>query len=264
MTKTNVYGIKEAPMQIMDVSQSNGKGTVTGIITSYNWIDHDKDVGIKGHLSKSIAERGPGSEGRAKIKHLLQHEWEKILTVPKVLEDRDFVHKGMTVTGLYFESELDFRQKAHYDTYLKYEDGTYDNHSYGFRYVNLAFVEKGSDEFNRVLATLVNPEDAGDYFWIQKETMMYEFSTVGVGSNELTPNLGVKSKDEIVGQFQKLTKALRSGRYTDETMEVFDMKAKQIEQMILSWKPSIKDTISTEPPQGTQTEVEKLYKLLKF
>lgn len=260
---SNPYKIKgNDRVLIKDVSENNGKGTVTGFATSYNYMDHDGDVGLMGHLDKSMNERGPNSSGRAKIKHLLFHNWEKIISVPTILENRTETINGQKVSGQYFETELDFRQDGHLDTFLKYQDGIYDNHSYGFRYIQLDFIDNESDDWNKVIDTLINPEvaEAQGYLWLQKESMQFEYSTVMVGANELTPNLGVKgaNKEEqltnIWKRYNKITKALTKGRYTDETMHEFEYQSKQIQQMIhelINEKPSLKDTLESQKSTPT-------------
>jgi len=256
---SNPYKIKgNDRILIKDISENNGKGTVTGFSTSYNYLDHDGDVGLKGHLDKSMNERGVNSTGRAKIKHLLFHNWEKIISVPTVLENRTETINGVNVDGQYFETELDFRQDGHLDTFLKYQDGIYDNHSYGFRYIQLDYLDNSMQDWNKVLDMLINPEEAEmmGCLWLQKESMQFEYSTVMVGANELTPNLGVKgaNKEEqlsnIFKRYNKITKALQKGRYTDETMHEFEYQSKQIKQMIhelINKKPSVKDTLQPSP-----------------
>ena len=94
------------------------------------------------------------------------------------------------------------------------------------------------EDWNKVLDMLINPEEAEmmGCLWLQKESMQFEYSTVMVGANELTPNLGVKgaNKEEqlsnIFKRYNKITKALQKGRYTDETMFEFEYQSKQIKQ----------------------------------
>ena len=72
------------------------KRVVTGFFTSTGTLDSDNDIFIEGAFKKTIAEMGPN--GKNRIWHLWQHDTDKPLNKPYLLEERK--------EGVYFETKM--------------------------------------------------------------------------------------------------------------------------------------------------------------
>lgn len=230
-TKYVVVGAP-SPLAIKDIDQ--GSRTVTGYFNAFDYVDHDLDVIRKGSFLKSIQERGPESSGKAKIKHLLFHDFTKIVGKPNVLTEDE--------KGLYFETRLPDTQDGN-DTLIKYADGIYDNHSIGFSYVpgKIRMIEESSEDFEKALATVKNPEVIMEmgYFYDVTEVKLYEGSVVGIGANESTPFLGIKSGDseemkitKAYDRLDKIVRHLQHGKSSDACMLDFEAQVSQLKEFI--------------------------------
>jgi hypothetical protein len=240
LKKSKSFGVKSIEQPdffIKDISTS--QSIVTGFYNTFNFIDSDADVLVSGSANKTILENGPNSQAVAKIKHALNHDLSLLPGKIKVLEERTFKHKGMTVPGIYFETKMGSSTLGQ-DTLKNYLDGIYDNHSIGFRYKQIEFLEKGSATWDLVLLSLINPEVAEElgYLFLVKEIELFEGSTVAFGANKLTPYLGAKSQNKeamVIGlnnRLDKLVKAHSNGTQTDDTLKTFAINILQIKQMI--------------------------------
>lgn len=238
---------------ILDVDMS--KRLVTGFYNTALYFDSDSDVVIPGANVKSITERGPLSEATQRIKHLMDHEWisEKMPGRIEVLDERKVQYKGREIHGTYFEMKC-AKTPAGDTTLINYQEGVYDNHSEGFRYMAGEFVEEGSEQWKIWLPLLLNPQDAeaAGFMFIWKELKMYEGSTVCFGANSLTPYLGVKSmnKDALLlklnNRIDVFTKQARDGKQMDDCLQWFEMQAAQLKQItaeLFTLPPSEKDTL---------------------
>lgn len=252
------YSVKSAPITVKDVDTSSR--IVTGLFNAYNYIDSDRDVLLMGSAAKSISERGPKSQAVAKIKHALNHDLSllpgKILT----LEERSVEVNGKTVQGIYFETKMATSTLGN-DTLIGYHEGIYDNHSIGFRYVNMEMIERESDAWSKYAPMVINAAElvGKDIFWVVKEIALYEGSTVAFGANSLTPYLGAKSADgmrlKIAERVAKLRKQLSSGTMSDEAMKNFEIEMLQLEQIIIDFEPQTKSTTANgRIEESTQEE----------
>src|SRR5690606_24479112 len=99
--------------------------------------------------------------------------------------------------GIYFETKM-LNTSDGNDTLIKYQEGVYDNHSIGFRYLDIRYIEQDSDQWKVNIDKLINPEDAENrgYMFLVKEIELFEGSTVAFGANRLTPYLGSKSENK--------------------------------------------------------------------
>lgn len=259
------YAVKSgSDFQVKDVDLS--KKIVTGFYNTALFFDSDYDVILPGANTKSINDRGPKSNATQKIKHLMDHEWNTAKMPGKIiaLEEKSVEWNGRNVWGTYFE------MKCVDDIVLmKYQEGVYDNHSEGFRYLSGEFVEEGSELWKKYLPMLINPQDAekAGFMYLWSELGMYEGSTVAFGANSLTPYLGVKSmnKDSLLmvlnNKLDVFAKQLKNGSLTDESMMCLEMEALQIKQYmneILSLQPSEKDTLVKQGRQAKDTKEEGL------
>lgn len=201
-TTGNNYQVKNYGQTVKDVDTKNG--IVTGYFSSFDIVDSDEDVIVKGAFKKSIAENGPNATGR--IKHLLQHNTSMPLSTPHVLEEK--------AKGLYFESKISHTSYGK-DTLLLYADGVFNEHSIGFRTIT----EEKRNDANYIL-----------------EVKLWEGSTVTWGANDQTPFTGFKSAEQTIEdlskRLDKLVKAIRGGKYHDDTYHLLEVEIEQIKSLI--------------------------------
>src|ERR1017187_498475 len=205
---------KTANATIKDVSTSSR--VVTGFYNSYNFFDSTNDVLLPGCAKRSIKNSGPSSDATAKIKHALNHDLTTLPGKIITLDEREV--NG--IEGIYFETQMADTTLGN-DTLKNYLEGIYDNHSIGFRYVQLSMIEKiahgNNKQWEALMADLINPDAVGDaqVMYAVKEIQLFEGSTVAFGANSLTPYLGVKSgnKDSyllmLVDRINKFEKTLK-------------------------------------------------------
>ncbi len=197
---------KSNNLQLKDVDTKNG--IVVGYFASFDNIDSDGDVFVKGAFSKTIKENGPSGTGR--IQHLLQHD---VLTpigkIQSIEED---------AKGLRFESKMSSTTKGQ-DTLTLYAEGILREHSVGFQTIVQEQVEKG-DQYNEI-----------------REVKLWEGSTVTWGANSQTPFEGFKSDNpqETLSVISRLKASLRLG-LTDETLKSIEIYLTQLEQSLKSRK----------------------------
>lgn len=260
----------EVGVKVLDVDESSR--TVTGIANTMLYFDHDADVIMPGSYKKSLSERGVNSTGRAKIKHAMFHDMTRLPFMPQLIEER--INDGKS--SLYFESKAADTTDGR-DELEKYRMGIYDNHSIGFSYVSgkIAMFEKDTDEFKELLSMVINPEDMSkkDYVFKITEVNLYEYSTVAIGANEMTPYLGMKSADkemlrkQIEERINKIQAATKGG-FTDETHYLLELQLKQLKQIMfdLTEQPLTKDTLIEPLEKDTEKvkfDIAKFNKLLK-
>ncbi|MDX1938043.1 MAG: HK97 family phage prohead protease [Flavihumibacter sp.] len=255
--KSTPYKVKSFALKAEDVDLT--KKTVTGFYNSFYFFDSDADVLLPGCSLKSIRERGPLSTAVPKIKHLLHHDWTKSPGPIKELDEK----KVQQIQGIWFASKMIDTAEGR-DTLINYQEGVYDNHSIGFRYLDGEFVDNDSENWKMYLDMLINPEAAEKfgYMFVWKEIQFFEGSTVMFGANSLTPYLGVKSgnkdllKMQVVDKIELLEKQLRGGTQTDEMMHQFAMQTAQLKQYIsemFDTEPDIKDTLKNEGRKNKST-----------
>lgn len=244
------YGVKTAiDMIVKDVDLS--KRTVTGFYNTYNYFDADADVLLMGAAKNSIDQHGPLAAATRKIKHAMDHNLVST-SLPgriSVLEEKDI--DG--VLGIYFETIMS-KSTLGTDTLINYQEKVYDNHSIGFRYLDLEFIDPEHKEWVKYIDLLVNPEAAAKagFLYAVKEIELFEGSTVAVGANQLTPYLGVKSGDpelykiKLIDKLTLIEKQLKSGKQSDDMQYEFSIQLRQIKQMINEMESSQKPT----PPKG--------------
>ena len=157
---------------------------------AYNFFDSDGDVLFKGAASKSIKERGVNSTGNRKIKFALQHDISKITGTYNTLKDTD--------AGIYAKVNiLPDSDTLGKETWLRYKTGIYTEHSIGFGYNQIEWLDSKTDKYKRVSEKVINKEEADLYggFFAVTEIDLYEISTVTFGANEQSGVLGLKSAD---------------------------------------------------------------------
>lgn len=238
--KNNFYnfkstGIGKASVKDVDLT----KRIVTGFFNTYNFLDSQGDVLMPGCAKKTINNSGPDSDATAKIKHCLFHDLTKFPGKLQILVEKEI--DG--VPGIYFETRCSNTTEGN-DTLINYQEGIYDNHSIGFRYVDAKWVERdahgNSKQWDTLIGQLLNPDAAAELgaIYVVKEIEMFEGSTVGFGANSLTPYLGAKgqNKDSLIfalfSKIDRLNYALAGGTQSDGQMKTFELQILQIKQNI--------------------------------
>jgi len=263
------FGVKtiEGSASIKNVDAD--KRTVEFIANTYFFIDSDQDMLIAGCSLKSINDRGPKSNATAKIKHQSDHVLNTKNVVGRfdLIEERNIDGKDV----LYCESHIPSTSKGD-DDLINYQEGLYDNHSIGFRYVNLVkAVANSTNEVERkawdeFYPKALNPEKADEvgFFWVIKEIELFEISVVSYGANELTPTIGSKSKDKnekiksnLYDRLDNLKIQLKSSVESKVMKSSLMMELLQMKQIITDLElvePSEKDTEEIQPSNNDTDE----------
>jgi len=269
--QSTIYGVKGIEQKVLEIDMN--KRNVEGIFNTFYWIDQEFDMLVSGAATRSIQHSGPHSNATAKIKHLADHIMRTDFVVGKLTELEEKEIDG--IMRIWFVSNIPESTKGN-DHLINYQSEIYDNHSIGFRYVKYIVCTKdGENEdyvtnWNEWYPQVINKEAADKYefFFVVKEIELWEGSVVMFGMNELTPYIGVKSKDknmqliELNDRLDNLTKALRSGSQSDDTMKMLELQEKQIKQMLqdIVLKESFEKCtqIKTDPPDLNTLDVSKL------
>ena len=198
---------------IKDVDTKSG--TIVAYFSKFGNIDSDLDMAVPGMFKKTIAERG--AEGKDRIVHLYQHSTYDIISRPqKIYEDAE---------GGIFESKLNKKRPLSNDVLEMYEDGTLKEHSFGYQVIkdNAVKDDKGEFLYNELI-----------------EVRLWEVSSVTWGANEEARFQGFKSEKkeerikELQDKFDRFSKALRNGKYTDETFYLIEIEVAQLQEMLKS------------------------------
>lgn len=214
--------------KLEDVNAS--KRTIMGVGNTYKYMDSQLDVLMPGCAKRSIEAMGPESTGGPKIKHALFHDLTRLPGKMTMLEEREVNIKGQNMMCLCFESKLNNSQEGN-ETLEKYLDGTYDQHSIGFRYLKVKAFDptahgnsvegKEWDEFKDEITNANEYESLAANTWDSRvlrvdEIKLFEISTVAFGANPLTPYTGNKSVSHDIlrlhynTRLKKLTEAFKN------------------------------------------------------
>ena len=206
------YGLCKLEIKGLDIK----KREVEIYFASFDTLDSDGDVFQKGAFTKSIKEWGPGS-ANPRIKHLYNH-WDAAGVLKDMFEDEKGL-RAVSVLG---------RHTIGKDTLLMYDDGIITEHSVGFE------TQADKKETDHRIITQA---------WLWEGSSLDKW-----GANMNTPVVkSMEQKDYFIDKLAKLSKALYKGNYSDETLEVFEIQVKQIQQ-ILAGLDSFAGSDST--PQG--------------
>jgi len=183
------------------------KGIVTGYFSSFDNMDSDGDVIRKGAFAKTI------NENFQRVRHLLDHDATK--SVGKILTLQE------DVKGLYYESKAG-RHTLGRDFLLMVEDGLISEHSIGF----VTIKQKKQGHYNEI-----------------SEVKLYEGSSLqGWGANEMTPITGMKSYENISFMMENIMRAIKGGKYTDETFAKLELQFLQLQKELQALKELSVDT----------------------
>lgn len=242
----------------------NSARTIKAVANTYNFFDSDYDVLRLGCCKKSIQERGSASSAPDKILHALFHDLTRL--PGKSMNEAETFLDGKPV--LYCESKLSETVDGE-ETLVKYNDGIYNQHSIGFRYVQIEYVEKESEGWDAYLKDLINPADADiiGYGWDVKEINLHEWSTVPIGANKLTAYLGVKTENKAIrlqNIYTKMDALINKSRRSEiKNKRIFELQVKQLKQMIAEsyeLKPDLKSTLTESQKEAaliTKEEAKK-------
>lgn len=260
------YPVKSANNDNQTLGVDLNKRSVDVIANTYLFMDNDGDVLIPGCAKRSIDQRGPASTACGKIKHQQDHELdtEHAVGIPESIEE---IKTSISYNGQNFDafvlkcSSRIPRSRKGDDHLINYQSGLYDQHSIGFRYIDLQLAMPSGDTnesklWAEYLPQLINKEDAinAGYFWAVKEIALWEYSVVSFGANCLTPYIGSKAQTKqamtlkLFNRLDLLSKQLTAGQQSDEMIKTFEMQIMQIKQMIeeLNEAPEI-DTHKIDP-----------------
>jgi len=202
------------------------KRIVTGFYTNSESLDSDEDIIKYGAFEKTIREWGP--EGKKRIWHLYNHDMDKPVNKPYLIEERK--------EGVYFELKM-LNHPVSSMLLELYQNGAITEHSVGFTVI------KGEPLENR-------------RGMIIQETKMYEGSSVLWGANENTPFVGMKSED-IARQLNALENLLKNGTFEkDEVYTIIQNEIEKLSTIVHSLKPA-----APLEPSKKAIDVEKLIKL---
>lgn len=220
----DMYQVK-SNYELKDIDEQ--KGIISAYVSIFGNVDSGGDITMPGAFTKTIKERGPSAD-RPRIKHLWMHDIYQIIGVPQEITEDS---KGLLVRSKFGTD--DFSQ----DKFKQHVDGLVTEFSYGYDVIK---DNVKSDPQHGEVRELT-------------ELKLWEYSSVTWGMNELTHIVEAKGTGDdalsiINDRMNKLVKALRHGKYTDETAENFEIELKQIQTI---YNELIK---GNEPPQGTHRE----------
>lgn len=195
---------------IIDKAQAVSETTIRNstVINSCYWYDSHGDVHIPGIWNKSLAEK--------RSLYLLQEHkmtFDHIITdkVTPRAEDVSWKKLGVDIEGktqaLIFDNEIDADRNPF--MFNQYAKGRVKNHSVGMYYVkiDLAVNDKSKDFedeytlWSKHIDKVANKEEAiaDGFMWIVSEARIVEGSAVPIGSNIITPTLGIKNTQDEPG-----------------------------------------------------------------
>jgi HK97 family phage prohead protease len=228
---------QDSTYSVMDVDTAQRR--VKTVWARCGNVDLDNDIIVPEAFTKTIRERGP--MGKNLIWSLVDHcaEMDSVIGKPEQL----YVENDMliAITPI-VETEMGE------DVIKMYDAGLINQHSIGFSTINSSVDKKG-------IRTIT-------------ELKLYEGSAVLWAANPETPTLDVKSEDRknnLNDRLEKLLKAFKSGRFTDETFALMEIEIKRIQSEILEIevvKEITQPAVAVEPVVNETKSNEDLYKAI--
>lgn len=216
--QTNSIMIKSKSYE-SKVAEVSGDGIVTIAIAAFDNTDSYGDIIRPGAFKKTFAERGKRQN------HFLDHDLSirSLVGLPLRMYE--------TPNHAVVESQLNLKKQLSIDLYEDYKffqanDRTLEH---SFMYETLRRNENKD----------IKGEDIA-------EVKMYEYSTVGLGANENTPLLDLKSYKDIDMLVYELESRLRKCNYTDERGKAVD----QLIQALKVYQVPVQSTPADQSPQG--------------
>jgi HK97 family phage prohead protease len=224
----NTIQHKSGTYEIKDISLE--KREVLVYVSTFDTEDSDGDIIRKGAYTKTL------SENANRIKHLFNH-WDTCGVIKSIVEDN---------VGLLMHSRLGTHTLGN-DVLAMYQDGIITEHSIGYNVVKSNRLQLNGKDVNELT-----------------EIRLWEGSSLDKwGANEFTPVVGVSDKavKQYVDTLAKLSKALRSGSYSDETMKSFEVQLLQIQKFLNSLPQMEPGEPTPEADEPNRIDYNKLSKL---
>jgi HK97 family phage prohead protease len=228
---------QDSTYSVMDVDSAQRR--VKTVWARCGNVDLDNDIIVAEAFTKTIRERGP--MGKNLIWSLVDHcaEMDSVIGKPEQL----YVENDMLIA---ITPIVDTEMGE--DVIKMYDAGLINQHSIGFSTINSSVDKKG-------VRTIT-------------ELKLYEGSAVLWAANPETPTLDVKGEDRknnLNDRLEKLLKAFKSGRFTDETFALMEIEIKRIQSEILEIevvKEITQPAIAVEPVINETKSNEDLYKAI--
>lgn len=221
---------------IMDVDTSTRR--VKAVWSRMNNIDLDNDIIVPEAFTKTLIERGP--KGKNLVWSLVDHQADMNNVIGK---PEQLYVEGDALVAI---TPIVGTEKGT-DMLKMYEAGLINQHSIGFSTMKQDWQNDKKEV--RVI----------------KELKLYEGSAVLWGANPETPTLSVKSqtKEDLNNRLEKLLKAFRNGRFTDETFALMEIQIKKIQADLLELEITQSAEIAIEPKQQEKNNDAEIIKAIK-
>jgi len=229
------FQAKDISDGIMDVDTSTRR--VKAVWSRMNNVDLDNDIIVPEAFTKTLMERGPS--GKNLVWSLVDHkaDMNNVIGKPEQL----YVEGDMLVAI----TPIVGTDKGT-DMLKMYEAGLINQHSIGFSTMK----QDWQDDSKQVR--------------LIKEVKLYEGSAVLWGANPETPTISVKSqsKEDLNNRLEKLLKAFRNGRFTDDTFALMEIQIKKIQADLLELDIT-QPANAVEPIQQEKNEYAEIIKAIK-
>jgi len=231
-------GIRKISYEVKDIDSK--KGIITLYANTFDRMDTDNDVSLKGSFKKTI------KEWFNRVKWFYNHDMTKLLGVPLEAKEDNF---GLLLTGqLNLQKEL---SKDVFEDYKLYADnGRSLEHSIGVNAVKYETFEGDSvpKEFKK---------EANGWVRVVSEWKWWEFSTLsGWGANQESLMVSLKNLKEIDNTLSWLDK-MKERNYTDE-------RHKNIELTISTLKSLKNEPFESTPQEPDLTTNDKSIDAAKY
>ena len=204
-SKDTIVEKQDIGYEVMDVDTEQRR--VKAVWARTGNVDLDNDIIVPEAFTKTLKERGP--KGKNLIWSLVDHcaEMEAVIGKPEQLYVEGDMLIAITPIVMTETGE---------DVLKMYDAGLINQHSIGFTTINSSVGKDG-------VRTIT-------------ELKLYEGSAVLWAANPETPTLAVKSevkKEQLANRLEKLLKAFKGGRFTDETFALMEIEIKRIQSELL-------------------------------
>jgi uncharacterized protein len=222
---------------IMDVDTTTRR--VKAVWSRMNNIDLDNDIIVPEAFTKTLTERGP--QGKNLVWSLVDHQADmnNVIGKPEQLYvEGDALIAITPIVGT----------EKGTDMLKMYDAGLINQHSIGFSTMKQDWQNDKKEV--RII----------------KELKLYEGSAVLWGANPETPTISVKSqtKEDLNERLEKLLKAFRSGRFTDETFALMEIQIKKIQADLLELEITQSAEQAIEPKQANNNDAEIIKAIKEF
>jgi HK97 family phage prohead protease len=222
-SKDTIVEKQDIGYEVMDVDTEQRR--VKAVWARTGNIDLDNDIIVPEAFTKTLKERGP--VGKNLVWSLVDHcaEMEAVIGKPEQLYVEGDMLIAITPIVMTETGE---------DVLKMYEAGLINQHSIGFTTINSSVGKDG-------IRTIT-------------ELKLYEGSAVLWAANPETPTISIKSevkKEQLANRLEKLLKAFKGGRFTDETFALMEIEIKRIQSDLLEIDIVNEITATAEAPQPT-------------